>query len=320
MQEELTKKWIINADIIKMSNRDVIIMGKKKIKLSNLSSSHFRFIRKLEYGVENSAVISGKKDIILEEIITFLKKFRLMVPYSEKYVDTIMEKTYLYYLRKYETPACEIDRALECSVAIVGCGGVGATVANHLARSGVANFILIDDDYVQLSNLNRQIPYNLHNVGEKKTSALAKHLTQLGEVSIQCIDKRINCYQDYLDALESRRVDFIVCAIDSPPILSRIWTTEYASSREIPIIFGGVGIEEGYYGPLLYKKDQYAEYITYLNEVSRKIIVNENKPTSGSISWSNGVVAAYMAGAVIKHLFGHNVDHLIKQKEIDLNI
>ena len=45
---------------------------------------------------------------------------------------------------------------LKARVAIVGCGALGSTQAGLLARAGVGHLTLIDRDYVEISNLQRQ--------------------------------------------------------------------------------------------------------------------------------------------------------------------
>ena len=49
-----------------------------------------------------------------------------------------------------------IEKLQNAKVAIYGVGGVGSFVAEGLARSGIGNMVLIDNDVVSISNLNRQ--------------------------------------------------------------------------------------------------------------------------------------------------------------------
>ena len=50
-----------------------------------------------------------------------------------------------------------IEKLKDAKVAVFGIGGVGSFVVEGLARAGIGNFILIDDDKICLTNLNRQI-------------------------------------------------------------------------------------------------------------------------------------------------------------------
>lgn len=65
------------------------------------------------------------------------------------------------------------------NVLIVGCGGIGCTAAELLARAGVGKITLIDADVVEISNLQRQIAYRFEDVGSYKAQVLAQRLQQV---------------------------------------------------------------------------------------------------------------------------------------------
>ncbi|OTG99332.1 molybdopterin biosynthesis protein [Acinetobacter sp. ANC 4973] len=65
------------------------------------------------------------------------------------------------------------------NVLIVGCGGIGCTSAELLARAGVGKITLIDADTIEISNLQRQIAYVEENIGFYKSEILAKRLKQI---------------------------------------------------------------------------------------------------------------------------------------------
>ena len=50
-----------------------------------------------------------------------------------------------------------IEKLNKSKVAIFGIGGVGTFVVEGLVRAGIENFVLVDNDTIALSNLNRQI-------------------------------------------------------------------------------------------------------------------------------------------------------------------
>ena len=65
------------------------------------------------------------------------------------------------------------------NILIVGCGGIGCSSAELLARAGVGKITLIDADTIEMSNLQRQIAYVEENIGFYKAEVLAKRLTQI---------------------------------------------------------------------------------------------------------------------------------------------
>ncbi len=65
------------------------------------------------------------------------------------------------------------------NVLIVGCGGIGCTTAELLARAGVGKITLIDADTIEISNLQRQIAYTEQDIGFYKADILAKRLRNI---------------------------------------------------------------------------------------------------------------------------------------------
>ncbi len=61
-------------------------------------------------------------------------------------------------------------------VAVFGLGGVGAWCAEALARSGVGHLLIVDDDTVAPSNLNRQLPATVHTIGRAKAEVMRERL------------------------------------------------------------------------------------------------------------------------------------------------
>lgn len=76
-------------------------------------------------------------------------------------------------------------------IGIAGIGGIGSNIARHLAQSQVKEIKLVDFDRVEASNLNRQF-YFFSQIGEKKTSSLAKNLKEIfPKMHIETINKKI---------------------------------------------------------------------------------------------------------------------------------
>src|SRR5205814_9020458 len=65
------------------------------------------------------------------------------------------------------------QRLLESRVAIVGCGATGSVLASLLARTGVGSLRIIDRDYVEPSNLQRQMLFDEADAAESLPKAVA---------------------------------------------------------------------------------------------------------------------------------------------------
>lgn len=78
-------------------------------------------------------------------------------------------------------------------VAIVGLGGLGSPCALYLAAAGIGKLILIDNDVVDISNLQRQIIYQTQDVGIAKTEIAKQRLLELDpDIEIITHQVRIN--------------------------------------------------------------------------------------------------------------------------------
>jgi tRNA A37 threonylcarbamoyladenosine dehydratase len=126
-----------------------------------------------------------------------------------------------------------IEMLRSCRVAIFGIGGVGSYVAEALVRCGVGHFVLIDDDRLCLTNLNRQVHATLRTVGHPKVEAMRDRMLEImPDVEIQCLQ------EFYLpgkaDELLSGGLDYIVDAVDT--VTAKIDLVVEAGKRHIPII------------------------------------------------------------------------------------
>ena len=71
------------------------------------------------------------------------------------------------------------DRLASASVAVVGVGGVGGWCAEALVRTGLGHIVIMDDDVVSPSNVNRQSPATALTVGRVKVEAMKERLLSI---------------------------------------------------------------------------------------------------------------------------------------------
>jgi len=72
-----------------------------------------------------------------------------------------------------------MEKLKEARVAIFGVGGVGAYVVEGLVRSGVGKFLLVDDDCICLTNLNRQLHATRSTVGKSKVEVMRERILDI---------------------------------------------------------------------------------------------------------------------------------------------
>ena len=127
----------------------------------------------------------------------------------------------------------KINVLKKAKVAIFGIGGVGSYVAEGLARSGIENFILIDNDKVSITNINRQIIATTKTVGEYKVDLMKQRILDINpEASVETYKTFYmpECKEKILDTT----IDYIVDAIDT--VTAKLYLVQEAEKLNIPII------------------------------------------------------------------------------------
>ena len=72
-----------------------------------------------------------------------------------------------------------IDKLKDTKVAVFGIGGVGSFVVEGLVRTGIGKFVLVDDDKVCLTNLNRQIIATRKTIGKYKVEVAKERILEI---------------------------------------------------------------------------------------------------------------------------------------------
>ena len=126
-----------------------------------------------------------------------------------------------------------LERLRNATVMVLGVGGVGSHCIEALARSGVGTLILVDNDKVSLTNINRQSIAYLSTVGEYKTKLMKDRIEDINsEAKVYTHETFI--LPENLSEIFDRKVDYIVDAIDT--VTAKLALVEYAKEHEIPII------------------------------------------------------------------------------------
>ena len=84
------------------------------------------------------------------------------------------------------------QQLLDSKVLVIGLGGLGSPVAMYLAASGVGSLVLLDDDEVELSNLQRQIIHQQSSLGQAKVASAGERIHALNpDIQVQLIAHRL---------------------------------------------------------------------------------------------------------------------------------
>jgi molybdopterin-synthase adenylyltransferase len=132
-----------------------------------------------------------------------------------------------------------LQRRLRAStVAVLGCGGLGTWTIAALACVGVGGVVLVDDDEVALSNLNRQILYTRRDVGASKVTAAAAWLRAFDPaIDVRAVERRISSQADAEPIVAG--ADAVVLAADWPPYELARWVNAACIGAAVPFIVAG---------------------------------------------------------------------------------
>ena len=126
-----------------------------------------------------------------------------------------------------------LKKLSEASVMVFGIGGVGSHCIEALARSGVGKLILIDNDTVSVSNINRQSIAYQSTVGQYKTQVMKERIRDINPL-IKVETHQMFVLPENMEELFLEKPDYIIDAIDT--VTAKIALVEYAKKENIPII------------------------------------------------------------------------------------
>lgn len=215
-----------------------------------------------------------------------------------------------------------IKKLNNSKVAIFGVGGVGSFVVEGLARAGIGKFILIDNDTVSISNINRQLIATHKTIGMSKVDVAKSRILDINP------NAKVEIIQEfYLPKSEieiiTKDIDYVVDAIDT--VTAKIDIIEKCKKFGIKVISAmGTGNK---LNPLAFEvTDIYKTTVCPLAKVIRKELRKRNiqdlkvvyskeepvdtsinrkegeKQVPGSISFVPSVAGMIVASEVVKDL------------------
>ena len=219
-------------------------------------------------------------------------------------------------------------RLKEATVIVFGVGGVGSHCIEALARGGVGTLILVDNDRVSLTNINRQSIAYHSTIGKYKTEVMRERIKDISPET-EVFTHELFVLPENLEQVFDRPVDYIIDAIDT--VTAKLALAEFAQARNIKIISSmGTGnklhpelfeiadISKTSVCPLckVMRRELKARGIRHLQVVySKEAPINiQGKSTGehtgmrralpGSVSFVPPVAGLLLAGEVIRRLAG----------------
>lgn len=149
------------------------------------------------------------------------------------------------YIRQIRYPPIGEEgqrRLLESHVLVCGCGALGSVLANSLARAGIGRLRLVDRDFLELNNLQRQVLYDEDDVAAGMPKAIAARL-KLQRINSEIDVEAIVTDLDYTNVVSLiQDVDIIVDGTDN--FETRFLLNDAAVKHSVPWVYGGcIGAE-----------------------------------------------------------------------------
>ena len=221
-----------------------------------------------------------------------------------------------------------VEKLHNSKVIVFGIGGVGSFVVEALTRAGVGNLILVDNDTVCISNLNRQIHATQATVESIKVEAMKARVLSINpNCNVEAKQEFITA--DNIQEIIPEDIDYVVDAIDT--VTSKLALAEYCYKNDIKLIasmgtgnkidptqFRVTDVFKTKVCPLakvmrteLRKRGVKKLKVVYSEEVPMvpnkgRAVPSKKRQTPGSISFVPPVAGMIIGGEVIKDLTGLN--------------
>ena len=221
-----------------------------------------------------------------------------------------------------------INKLHNSKVIVFGIGGVGSFVVEALTRAGVGNLILVDNDTICISNLNRQIHATQATVGNVKVEAMKERVLSINP-NCNVEAKQVFITADNIEEIIPCDIDYVVDAIDT--VTSKLALAEYCYKNNINIMssmgtgnkmdpsqFRVTDVFKTKVCPLakvmryeLKKRGVKKLKVVYSEEMPMKpdkgrAVPSQKRQTPGSISFVPPVAGMIIGGEVVKDLVGIN--------------
>jgi sulfur-carrier protein adenylyltransferase/sulfurtransferase len=181
----------------------------------------------------------------------------------------------------------------KAKVLVIGAGGLGCPVLQYLTAAGVGTIGICDFDFVDTSNLQRQILYTISDIGKPKANIAAEKLIKINPYVSFVVHNQMLSKDNVLDIFKN--YDVIVDGTDNFP--TRFLINDASVILNKPLVFGAIYRFEGQVAVFNYKNGP-----TYRCLVPEEPLQNEIASCAqvGVLGAVPGLIGCYLAIEVIK--------------------
>ena len=206
----------------------------------------------------------------------------------------------------------QLNKIKNLNILIVGLGGVGGSAFEALVRMGIEHIVVIDNDKFDISNLNRQVLANIHNIGHFKANEAVLRAESINpdifiESKVMFLDESnfkkidISSYDYVLDCCDSVNTKLLLikeCLKNKVKIISSMGTGNRTDATKLQIanIWKTSGDPLAKKMRTLLKENRISKRVDVV--YSTEVPVKVSNPV-GSTSLVPNVAGYYMASYVI---------------------
>ncbi len=140
-----------------------------------------------------------------------------------------------YFHRQLKLWNEETQRSLQDkSIAIIGCGGLGSSLAIGLGSTGIGHIHLVDFDTVSVHNIHRQIAFKIGDEGKYKAQIVGKLLEE------RCPFVKTYVHVENFEEFSKKDIEVDLAIDASDNLFAREQIDKYANSVKTPWIYGSV--------------------------------------------------------------------------------
>lgn len=198
-------------------------------------------------------------------------------------------------------------------ILVIGVGGLGCPVVDALSRAGIGNIGIVDDDFVNLSNIHRQTLFDNNDLGKSKVLVVKNKVKKINpNIKIKIFKKRA----DHKNILSiAKDFDYIIDGSDN--FKTKIFLNDYCRKKKKIFISGAISKFDGHVFSFDFKKNN----SPCLRSFFQNLDYDEdffNCEEDGVVGTISAIIGNIQANEVLKRIL--NIGNKLNNEVLIINI
>ncbi|MCW5220465.1 hypothetical protein D5041_12110 [Verminephrobacter aporrectodeae subsp. tuberculatae] len=269
------------------------------------------FCDRLRAGLDRMALLDGMRTGHGATLLRKLLQFGWLVNEAQADRDAPWARQHGFLAAHSAQPAsCQV-RLAEARVCVLGLGGIGGVVLQHLVGAGISKFLLIDDDCIEPSNMNRQFMFRAADAGRPKVEVAAQYVLERHTgAHVDVVRTHVDSRERLFGLAERFRPDLLIVAADRPFLVIERMCAGYCDDTDTAYLAAAASLSGGFAGPLVVPEPGERRCEAFVEAwMDQLASACEGfspraflQPSEWSYGPSNTIAAALAADLAIRHL------------------